>query len=73
MVICRRSSPPGACLRTTSWVGGLPISSTIVGGVIQFSGLTLWLPWSEKTMNVPSALVISNRVASARWVVRRPV
>ena len=58
-----------ACLRTTIRPGS---SSITVGGVIQFSGLTLWLPWSEKTMNVPSALIISSRVASARWVLSRP-
>ena len=41
-------------------------SSITVGGVIQFSGLTLWPPSSAHTMNVPSALIISSRVASAR-------
>ena len=65
--ISRRSSLP--CLRTTRPAS---VSSTTVGGVIQFSGLTLWLPWSDHTMNVPSALNISSRVASARWVSSRP-
>jgi hypothetical protein len=47
-------------------------SSITVGGVIQLSGLTLWLPWSDQTMKVPSALIISSRVDESRNVLRRP-
>ncbi len=67
--ISSRSSVAPARLRTTIRPGD---SSITVGGVIQFSGLTLGPPLSDHTMNVPSALIISSRTASARVVDRRP-
>jgi hypothetical protein len=57
-------------LRTTNVRGD---SSSTVGGVIQFKGLTLDPPPSAHTMKVPSALIMSRRTASGRWVESRPV
>ena len=37
--------------------------SITVGGGIQFSGFTLGPPWSDQTMKVPSALIISSLLA----------
>ena len=74
IVISTRSS--WRCLRTTRPVSRPSesvCSSSTVGGVIQFSGLTFGPPPSAQTMNVPSAFSISNRTASGRAVVRRPM
>src|ERR1039458_1837533 len=43
-------------------------SSSTVGGVIQFSGLTFGLPPSAQTMKEPSALIINRRTASGTTV-----
>ncbi len=64
------------CFRTTNPLSASSASrssSSTVGGVIQFSGLTFGPPPSAHTMNVPSALSISNRTASGSTVVTRPM